>query len=107
VVTPVDVLIAMELLTRERLEEWRRGRVPFLEGVINWNLTRLGRLLRILGFHAHDLNLKPSRTAYTRWGKGPKQRLRFTKTGDPKVEEVASAEQKAALRRLPARKERR
>ena len=88
VVAPVDVLIAMELLTRERLEDWRHGRVPFLERVINCNLTRLGRLLRVLRFHAHDLNLKPSSTAYMRWGKGPKQRLRFTKTGDPKVEEA-------------------
>jgi len=60
----------------------------FLERVINCNLTRLGRLLRILRFHAHDLRLKPSGTAYMRWGKGPKQRLQFTKTGDPKVEEA-------------------
>jgi hypothetical protein len=88
VVTPVDVLIGMGLLTREHLEDWRRGRVPYLERVISCNLTRLGRLLRILRFHAHDLNLKPSWTAYMRWGKGPKQRLRFTKTGDPKVEEA-------------------
>jgi hypothetical protein len=86
VVAPVDVLIVVELLTRERLEDWRRGRVPFLARVINCNLTRLGRLLRILRFHAHDLNLKPSWTAYMRWGKGPTQRLRFTKTGDLKVE---------------------
>ena len=88
VVTPVDVLIGMGLLTREQLENWRRGRVPYLERVINCNLTCLSRLLRILRFHAHDLNLKPSRTAYMRWGKGPKQRLRFTKTGDPKIEEA-------------------
>ncbi len=27
-------------------------------------------------------------TAYMRWGKGPKQRLQFTKTGDPKLEEA-------------------
>jgi hypothetical protein len=88
VVTPVDVLIAMDLLTSDDLEDWRHGRVPFLERVVNCNLTRLGRLLRLLRFHAHDLNLKPSWTAYMRWGKGPKQRLRFTKTGDPKVEEA-------------------
>lgn len=87
VVAPVDVLLRMELLSRERLEDWRHGRVAFLEQVINCNLTRLGRLLRILRLHAHDLNLKPSWTAYMRWGKGPKQCLRFTKTGDPKVEE--------------------
>ena len=50
--------------------------------MINCNLTRLSRLLRILRFHAHDLNLKPSPTIYNRYGKGPKQRLRFSKTGD-------------------------
>jgi hypothetical protein len=57
---------------------------------LSWthNLTCLSRLLRILRFHAHDLNLKPSRTVYMRWGKGPKQRLRFTKTGDPRIEEA-------------------
>jgi hypothetical protein len=86
VVAPVDVLVEMGLLTRERLEDWRLGRVPYLEQVILCNLTRLSRLLRILRFHAHDLNLKPSPTAYMRFGKGPKQRLRFTKTGDPRIE---------------------
>jgi len=88
VVAPVDVLIGMDLLTREQLEDWRRGRVAYLERVINCNLSRLSRLLRILRFHAHDLNLEPSWTAYMRWGKRPKQRLRFTKTGDAKIEEV-------------------
>jgi hypothetical protein len=62
--------------------------VPYLERVINCNLTRLSRLLRILRFHAHELNLTASGTAYMRWGKGPKQRLRFTKTGEPKLEEA-------------------
>jgi len=63
-------------------------RVPYLEKVIRCNLTRLSRLLRILRFHAHDLNLVPSVTAYMRWGKGPKRCLRFTKTGDPRLEEA-------------------
>ena len=46
--------------------------------------------LRILRFRAHDLKLMPSTTVYMRWGKGPKKRLRFTKTGDPKLEEAYS-----------------
>lgn len=90
VVAPVDVLIGMGLLDPAKLEDWRRGRVPFLEKVIDCNLTRLSRLLRILRFHAHDLKLVLSTTAYMRWGKGPKQRLRFTKTGDGKLEEAYS-----------------
>ena len=88
VVAQVQVLVAMGLLPPEKLEDWRRGRVPYLERVINCNLTRLSRLLRILRFHAHDLKLAPSMTAYMRWGKGPKHPLRFTKTGDPGVEEA-------------------
>ena len=88
VVAPVDVLVEMGLLAPQHLGDWRRGRAPYLEQVINCNLTRLSRLLRILRVHVHDLNLAPSVTVYMRWGKGPKQRLRFTKTGDPKLEEA-------------------
>ena len=90
VVAPVEVIIGVGILTPQRLEDWRRGRVPYLEKVIDCNLTRLSRLLRILRFHAHDLKLVPSVTVYNRWGKGPKQRLRFTKTGDKKLEEAYS-----------------
>jgi len=88
VVAPVDVLVEMDLLAPEHLDDWRRGKVPYLERVIRCNLTKLSRLLRILRFHAHDLNLVPSMTVYMRWGKGPKLRLRFTKRGDPKLEEA-------------------
>lgn len=81
VVAPIDVLVAMDLLSREDLEHWRRGRVPYLERVIRSNLTRLSRLLRILAFHAHDLNLVPSVGTYGRC-------RRFTKTGDPRLEKA-------------------
>lgn len=88
VVTPVDILVAIGILDRKRIEDWRRGRTPYLERVIEGNLMRLSSLLRILRYHAHDLKLKPSWTAYLHRGKGPKQRLRFTRTGDPKIEEA-------------------
>jgi hypothetical protein len=86
VVTPVDILIGMSLLTPERLDGWRRGRIPYLEQAIDCNLTRLSRLLRILRFHVHDLKLVPSETVYVRYGN--RQRLRFTKTGDAKLEKA-------------------
>jgi hypothetical protein len=78
----------MGLLDRWHLEDWRRGRFPYLERVINCNLTRLSRLLRILRFHSHHLNLEPSWTAYMRWGEGPKQRHCFTESGEQKLEEM-------------------
>ena len=88
VVAPIEVLLHMRLLEPGQIEDWRRGRAPCLEKVIGCNLTRLSRLLRILRFYAHDLNLVPSGTVYMRRGKGPKTRLRFTKTGEPKLEEA-------------------
>lgn len=90
VVAPVDVLMGMGILEARHLEDWRFGRVAYLERVIAGNLSRLSRLLRILRFHAHDLNLVPSSTVYMRWGKGAKQRLRFTKTGAPRLEAAYS-----------------
>ena len=88
VIAPVDVLVGMGLLAPDQLENRRRGRVPYLEQVVDCNLTRLSRLLRILRFHAHDLKLIPSTTVYVCSGKGRKQRLRFTKTRDAKLEEA-------------------
>lgn len=88
VVAPVDVLAGMGLLQTDHLEDWRRGRIAYLERVITCNLSRVSRILRILRFHAHDLDLKPSFTVYNRHGKGPKDRLRFSKTGDPNLEKA-------------------
>jgi hypothetical protein len=81
VVAPVDVLVGMGLLRTDHLEDWRRGRIAYLERVITCNLSRVSRLLRIMRFHAHDLDLEPSFTVYNRHGKGPRQLLRFSKTG--------------------------
>ena len=38
--------------------------------------------------HAHDLNLRPSVKVYVRKTRGGRLRLRFTKTGDLKLEEA-------------------
>lgn len=86
VVTPVDVMVRIGWLSQEDLDAWRQGRVPYLEAVVQCNLTRLSRFLRVLRFYCHDLNLtgKP--------GEAPRRKgrkalaLRFTKTGDPRIE---------------------
>lgn len=90
VVAPIEVFIEMKLLTTEAVEDWRRGRVSCLERVIQCNLSAASRILRILRMHVHDLNLRPSITVYHRWGQGPKTRLRFSKSGEPAIEEAYS-----------------
>ncbi len=86
VVTPVEVLVRMNLLRPAQVDDWRRGRIPYLERVVMGNLKRLSRLLRILHAHALDRGLKPSYTAYRRRTRGGKLPLRFTKTGDRNLE---------------------
>jgi len=68
------------------LESWKRGEVPYLERVIRCNLSRAGRILRVLRFHAHDLNLGPSITCYHH----RKRPLRFSKSGEPSIEQAYS-----------------
>src|SRR5436853_7004516 len=87
-VAPIELFIRMELLSPESVEDWRRGRIPYLERVIRCNLSKASRILRILRMHAHDLNLKPSPTVYKRWTKGSRPFLRFSKTGDRNLEDA-------------------
>lgn len=88
VVAPVDVAVGMGVLRAKDLEDWRFGRIPYLERVMLANLSKLRRILRILGFLCHDLHLGASMTTYVRWGKGPRTSLRFTKTSEERLEKI-------------------
>ena len=90
VVSPIDVFVHMELLSKSDVEDWRFGRIPYLEKVIRCNLAKASRILRLLRMHVHDRGLRPSHNAYVKWGKGPRIPLRFSKTGDPNLEEAYS-----------------
>ena len=78
----------MELLDRRDAENWRAGRIAYLERVIKCNLAKASRILRILHFHAHDLKLKPSMTVYRRKTASGKFLLRFSKSGEKNIEEA-------------------
>jgi hypothetical protein len=86
-VAPVEVLMRMQRLSKQHHEDWRFGRVPYLERVCEGNLSKLSDILRILQHHATATGLKPSHTVYHKWGKGGKRIfLRFSKFGDPGIE---------------------
>ncbi len=86
-VTPIAVFISTGLLERRDVEDWRAGRIRYLEQVVRSNLAKASRILRILRFYAHDLNLKPSMTVYKRKTGGEKNPLRFSKSGERNIEE--------------------
>jgi hypothetical protein len=86
----VDVLIEMGKLTKEHHEAWRFGKVGCLEEVISVNLSKVSHMLRAFHKNCGNSDLRPSKTAYVSWGKGPKRQLKFSKSGDPDIEAAYS-----------------
>ena len=89
-VAPVEVLMEMGNLSKQNHDAWRKGQVPYLERVFEGSLSKANRIIRIIGFHAHDLNMIPKKTAYFQTGKGRKNPLKFSKSGIKKLEEAYS-----------------
>jgi hypothetical protein len=85
---PVDVLIAVGVLSKTDYENWRNGRVDYLERVCKVNLKKLSTINREIQAYATKQNLKSSWTDYRKWGKGENIRLRFSKSGNEQIERL-------------------
>ena len=57
---PVDVLMDAGVLSKQKYEDWRLGKVPFLESVCMVNLHRLIFILHEMRVYARKNGLKPS-----------------------------------------------
>ena len=91
---PVDVLMEIGVLPKKGYEDWRYGRVDYLERVCTVNLKKLSAVLREMRAYARAQNLKPSFCCYKRWGVNKKDGqgrkpvilLRFSKSGTAEIE---------------------
>ena len=88
VASPIDVLMAVGVLSKADYDSWRNGHVFYLERVCRVNLKKLSFINREIRLYAKKHNLKPSWTDYRKWGKGEKTRLRFSKSGDEQMERL-------------------
>ena len=92
IASPVEVLIAVGVLSKVDYERWRRGQVDYLERVCKINLGKLSTINREIRVYAQKNNLKPSWTFYRRWGKGKGRNksnlLRFSKYGRENIEKL-------------------
>ena len=87
--SPVDMLMKIGVLSAEDYENWRLGRVTYLEKVCKTNISKLSFIIKELRIYAKRNHLKSSWTAYNLWGtKGKKIPLRFSKSGDLVIEEA-------------------
>jgi len=85
-ISSVDILKKLNYLSEKDYTDWRFGRVLYLEKVCTVNLSKLSLIAKVIRKFAHDLDLKHSYTAYHKHGKGAKIKLRFSKSGDEKIE---------------------
>jgi hypothetical protein len=84
IVISTDIFQSIGMLSKENHNKWRIGKVRYLEQVISCNLSKANRILYILGFHAHDMNLVKT----IKYVKFKRKLLRFTKNGYKKDEEL-------------------
>jgi hypothetical protein len=89
-VCPVDILMQLDYLSKNDYENWRFGRADYLEKVCKINLRKLTLINKLIRKHSKDLGLKESWTAYNKFGKGVKKRLRFSKSGKQTIENAYS-----------------
>jgi hypothetical protein len=84
-VSAIDVLTRIGWLSPSHLKEWRTGRRPSLEAVLQANLSRLSEAMRLFRKWAMEGGLRPSETRYlTRTP--ARAELRFSRSGDPAIE---------------------
>lgn len=82
----IDILCELNYLNKAQINDWRFGRIPYLEKVCGKNLGTLTFINKTIKEIAKDKNLKPSWTAFNKFGKGVKSRLIFSKTKDENIE---------------------
>lgn len=84
-VTAIDVLVGVGWLETRRVDEWRQGRVPYLERVVIASLGKISTAMQCFRRWAKTRGLEPSETAYVARTRD-RRPLRFSKSGDPKIE---------------------
>lgn len=84
-VTAIDVLVGVGWLQQRRVDEWRQGRVDYLEHVIEVGPDNLSAALSMFRRWAQDRGLTPSETDYVARSSA-RRSLRFSGSGDPSVE---------------------
>lgn len=78
----------LDYLSLKDYENWRFGRVDYLEKVCIVNLSKLTLIKRTMKEVAMELKLDKSWTAYNKYGKGVKRRLKFSKSGNKNIEDA-------------------
>ena len=86
----IDVLLGLKYISKTDYEKWRNGQVEYLEKICLTKLSKLTAINQIIRQVAKKMNLEPSLTVYTKYGKGTRQKLHFSKSGNIDIEKAYS-----------------
>jgi ribosome-interacting GTPase 1 len=89
-ISSIDVLIKLDYLSKTDYEKWRNGKIDYLERVCKVNLGKLTTINKIIKEISNKMQFVPSLTVYNKYGKGPKIKLRFSKSGADNIEKAYS-----------------
>ena len=84
-VSTLDVLLGLGWLAPTHLDEWRQGRVPYLERVVQASLPKLSTAMRVFRRWAGRRGLVPSETGYVARTRD-RRPLRFSVSGASEIE---------------------
>jgi hypothetical protein len=85
-VSAIDVFCGMGSLATTQVDSWRKGRIDYLERVIQGNLKKISSSMAIFRRWALEKGLRPSETDYVRATRTGNVALQFSKSGDPEIE---------------------
>ena len=83
--TVVEIMVNMGNIVPKDLVRWENGDVSYFERIFQGSLSKANRILRILSFHAHDLNMVRAEKIQNN-----RKNRRFTKTGNAELERMYS-----------------
>ena len=85
-VSAIDILTGAGLLAPTHVESWRKGRIDFLERVIQVNLKKNSQSMAMFCHWALANGLQPSENRYVRRTRTGTVDLQFSKSRDPAIE---------------------
>ena len=83
--TAIDVLMSLGWLEPRRVDEWRQGRIAYLEAIVTASLGKISTAMKVFRNWAPARGLTPSETACVARTRD-RRPLRFSKSGDAGIE---------------------
>jgi hypothetical protein len=81
-VSVIDLFLGIGWLTKNKLLEWKMGKIPYLERIVTANLRKISKIMKEFKSWAMHSNLKPKVTVYKHKG----FKLRFSKSKEQNIE---------------------